>query len=155
MHRRPSVRRDLDHTRNAGRPRRAFTSPVSLLRFQRIQPVRHPGERRLDLAELAIGFHVDFVIELGALVLVGVLAVLADEDEARDQDRLDGEDDPEEAVGIASKTTPATIAPEFRITQARNQRTCIVTKCGRPVKAVTLSARRSREVLCAASSSIT
>jgi len=38
--------------------------------------------------------------ELGALVLVDVLAVLADEDEAGDQDRLDGEDDPEEAVGI-------------------------------------------------------
>ena len=67
-----------------GRPRRAFKSPVSLLRFQRIQPVRHLGQRRLDLAELAIGFHVDFVIELGALVLVGVLVVLADEDEARD-----------------------------------------------------------------------
>jgi len=45
-------------------------------------------------AELTIGFHVDLVIELGALVLAGVLAVLTDEDEARDQDRLDGQDDP-------------------------------------------------------------
>ena len=43
-----------------------------------------PLPARQDLAELAIGLHIDLVIELGALVLVDVLAVLADEDEAAD-----------------------------------------------------------------------
>ncbi len=86
--------------RNATRVRRPFWSVASRPPFQRIEPVRDLAERRVDLAELPIGLHVDLVIELGALVLVGVLAVLADEDEARDQDRLDGEDDPEEAVGM-------------------------------------------------------
>jgi hypothetical protein len=86
---------------------------------------------------------------------VCVLWVLADEYEARDQDRLDGEDDPEETVGIGIEDDAGDDGSGVRITQARTQTTCIVTKCGRPVKAVTLSARLSSKLLCAASSSIT
>ena len=46
-----------------------------------------------DLEYLSIGAHVDFVVQLRALVGVLALAVLRDEQESRHEDRLDGDED--------------------------------------------------------------
>src|SRR5262245_31853114 len=87
----------------AGLPRRrilGFEALLSEAPGGLVQALEDGPEQPLELLDAPVRAHVHLVVELTAQVGVGALAVVADQEEARDEDRLDREDDAQEAEGI-------------------------------------------------------